>query len=60
MTVPYCAVKLGRRGVGVELNPPTSPSSRYPPQGRPGAAAAAAEIRQRDGSARAEPAQHVT
>jgi len=21
MTVPYCAVKLGRRGVGVELNP---------------------------------------
>ncbi len=21
MTVPYCAVRLGRRGVGVELNP---------------------------------------
>ena len=21
MTVPYCALKLGRRGVGVELNP---------------------------------------
>ena len=21
MTVPYCAVKAGRRGVGVELNP---------------------------------------
>ncbi len=21
MTVPYCAVKMGRRGVGVELNP---------------------------------------
>ena len=21
MTVPYCAVKAGRRGIGVELNP---------------------------------------
>ncbi len=21
MTVPYCAIKLGRRGIGIELNP---------------------------------------
>jgi hypothetical protein len=38
MTVPYCAVKMGRRGIGIELN------SRYFADGAAYVKAAADEV----------------